>query len=115
MSAENIRRIYNEMVEDRHSFNHRMGEIQEMAKCAQEAFNDLAKGNSDLGAGVIPPILRCITSHVLNAATNPDLTREERYAEVSGYLAPLVAMHYDAYTRECLDNIDTILNEEEGK
>ena len=115
MSAENIRKIYEKMSEDRSAFDRKLGEIQEMSKCAQDAFNELARGNSDLGAGVIPPILRCLTSHVLSAATNSELTKEERYAEVSGYLAPLVAMHYDVYTKECLDNIDSILNESEAE
>lgn len=112
MSAENIRKLYNEMSEDRTSFDRKLCEIQDTAKCAQDAFNELARGNSDLGAGVLPPILRCITSHVISAANNPNLSREERYAEVSGYLAPLVAMHYDVYTKECLDNIDSVLNED---
>ena len=113
MSAENIRKLYNDMSEDRTSFDRKLCEIQDTAKCAQDAFNELARGNSDLGAGVLPPILRCITSHVISAANNPNLSREERFAEVSGYLAPLVAMHYDVYTKECLDNIYSVLNEDD--
>ncbi len=109
-NSNNIRRIYEQMCEDRPAFDRKMAEIQSFAKSAQTAFNELASDNSDLGAGVIPPILRCITSHVMNAATDTNRSDEERYAEVSGYLAPLVAMHFDAYTRDCLDNIDSILN-----
>ncbi|SOE76543.1 hypothetical protein SAMN05720781_2184 [Fibrobacter sp. UWT3] len=111
MSVENIRKLYKEMSADRGYFNQMMVHVQDHAQNAQQAFNDLAKGNSDLGAGVILPILRCITSHVITAATNPDHSGAERWAEVADYLAPMIAMHYDMYTRECLENIDTILND----
>lgn len=111
MSAENIRKIYDEMIaEDAVEFGNRLREVQDMAKCAQDAFDELAEKNADLGAGVIPPILRCITSHVIKAACDPDLTLEERRAEVGAYLAPMIAMHYDVYTRGCLNDLDSVLN-----
>ena len=115
MSVENIRKLYEEMSVDRSNFNKKLLEVQDFSQAAQDAFDDLAKGNSDLGAGVILPILRCITSHVLSVATNPDLSREDRVAEVSNFLAPMIVMHYDVYTRECLDGIDSILNEDSSE
>ena len=110
MSAENIRKLYEMMSADRPSFDKKMLEVQDLAKCAQGAFDELAEKNSDLGAGVILPILRCITSHVLSAATKSDLSFEERYNEVADYLAPMIVMHYDVYTRGCLNDLDSVLN-----
>lgn len=111
MSVENIRKLYEEMSEDRPNFNRKMVQVQKRSLSTQKSFNKLAEGNSDLGAGVILPVLQCITSHVIKAATDPDLSSDERTEKVAGFLAPMIAMHYDVYTRECLENIDTILND----
>ena len=111
MSAENIHRIYEEMMaDDAVGFKKALCNVQYYAGEAQKAFDELAEKNADLGAGVILPILRCLTSHVMSAATNPELPFEARRGDVGIFLAPLVVMHYDVYTRECLDGIDSMLN-----
>lgn len=51
MSVENIRKLYKEMSADRGYFNQMMVHVQDHAQNAQQAFNDLAKGNSDSAQG----------------------------------------------------------------
>lgn len=115
MSAENIKKLYEMMSANRCGFDKKLLEVQDLAKCAQDAFDELAESNSFLGAGVIPPILHCITTHVMSAARKPDSSYEECYNEVAGYLAPMIVMHYDAYTKKCLDGIDTVLNDDSSE
>jgi hypothetical protein len=114
MPNSEIREIYEKMVVDRRDFDKKMGEVQDLAKTAQDAFNGLVNENSDLGAGVILPILRCITSHVLKVAGDRNLSKDDKFSEISSYLAPMIAMHYDVYTHECIENIDEVLNEEDS-
>lgn len=115
MSVENIRKLYEMMSADRCGFDKKLHEVQNLAKCAQDAFDELAEGNCFLGAGVIPPILHCITTHVMSAATKTDSSYKDRYNEVSGYLAPMIVMHYDTFTKKCLDGIDSILNDDSSE
>ena len=113
MAKDNLSKLYSQISPE--TSRRSIAKMSEIAASAQKVFDKLASAHPEMGAGVCLPIARNIVSRICSICYDPDKADREVNRELLELIAPMVTMHYDAYQRNILDNIEECLVSDEKK